>query len=114
MNERLYAYQCQNCDELHYPRHFQCRRCGGESFTAILIEGECKLLTWTRLFNLPEGFDRPYITFGIVRYPNELRIAGHLEVENPLTGMRLYTTVGEIRRRDGKVEQGFIFTDHTA
>lgn len=111
MNDRFYAYQCQICDELHYPRHYLCRRCGGESFNTILITGECELLTWTRLHNLPEGFHQPYLTFGIVRYPNGLRVSGHLKVKNPQIGMKLNTTVGQMRTRDNNIELGFIFTE---
>ena len=111
MHDRLYAYQCQKCDELHYPHHFLCRRCGGDSFTPVLIAGECELLTWTRLHSLPEGFQQPHITFGIVQYPSGLRVAGHLDVENPQIGMRLNTTVGPIRNRDDAIELGFIFIE---
>lgn len=111
MNDGLYAYQCQICDELHYPRHFLCRHCGGDSFKPVLISGECELLTWTRLYNLPEGFQQSHITFGIVQYPDGLRVAGHLNVKNPHIGMRLNTTIGPIRIRDERSEIGFIFTE---
>ncbi len=111
MNERFYAYQCQDCDELHHPRHFLCRRCGGKLFESVRIEGECELLTWTRLYNLPEGFNESSITFGIVRYSNGLKVAGHLKVNQPKTGMKLYTTVGPIKTGLEKIEEGFIFTE---
>ncbi len=111
MDERLFAYRCQHCDELHYPRHFVCRRCGGKSFNPLRITGECELVTWTRLHFLAEGFREPSLTLGIVRYPNGLKVAGQLRVSNPKIGMRLETTVGPIRGGDDAVELGFIFTE---
>ncbi|MGE5544666.1 MAG: Zn-ribbon domain-containing OB-fold protein [Bacillota bacterium] len=113
MSDRFYAFQCQNCDELHYPRHFLCRRCGGDLFNPVLINGECELLTWTRLYSLPEGFQQPCLTFGMVQYPNGLRVTGHLQVKNPRIGMSLNTTVGPIRQRGSRIEQGLIFIDKT-
>jgi uncharacterized OB-fold protein len=77
----------------------------------IRIQGECELLTWTRLYSLPEGFTEPFLTFGIVRYPNGIKVPGRLKVENPRIGMKLKTSVGQIRSRDDVIELGFIFTE---
>jgi len=98
------------CKKIHYPRRFLCPSCGSQSFRAVPLEGECELLTWTRLHSLQSGFEESCLTFGIVRYPNGLRVTGRLEAESPRTGMKLNTRVGQIRAVEGDAGLGLIFT----
>ena len=61
--EQMYAYKCKKCGKLHHPRYIVCQNpdCDGREFEQIPLEGKCKLLTWTRVYNLPEGYMCPWL-----------------------------------------------------
>jgi uncharacterized OB-fold protein len=109
MAEKMYAYKCLNCGELHHPKHYVCRKCGERSFEEILLEGEVTLVTYTIVYNLPEGYMKPYQAFGIVKFENGLTISGQIEAEEIKVGMKLLTSVGIIKEGIGKDYYGFIF-----
>ena len=109
MSEKLFAYKCTECGELHHPRHFVCKKCGAREFEDIVLEGECTLLTWTRVYNLPEGYMKPFLCFGIVQFPNGLTASGQLETTVPEIGMKLDATVDVVKEGIGKDYYGFIF-----
>ena len=68
-------------------------------------------MTWTRVWNLPEGYTEKYLLFGIVQFENGLRASGQLEVDKPKTGMQLYATVKESDERPGKPVSVFVFKE---
>ena len=72
------------------------------------MRGKCRLLTWTRVYNLPEGFDVKYLLFGIVEFENGLRASGRLLVDEPETGMELDAKVGVIKEIVGEDIHGFM------
>lgn len=115
---KITAYKCQNCGTLYYPAPMICKTCsarrdpvtdrGWETFD---LEGPCTLLSWTRLWNLPEGYNKKYLLFGIVEFDNGLRASGQLEVADPKTGMRLRSSVVESDERPGKPVHVFVFRE---
>jgi uncharacterized protein len=106
---KLYAYKCTKCGELHHPKHFVCRKCGHREFDEIELCGEGTVVTWTKVYNLPEGYMIPYMCFGIVQFENGLTVSGQLDCEYPQTGMRVTSTVGVVKETVGKDHLGFIF-----
>lgn len=109
MSEQMVAYQCTGCGELHHPKHFICRKCGARQFEEIPLGGECTLVTWSRVYNLPEGYQKPFLCFGIVCFPNGLTVSGQLEVDQPEIGAKLQATVGIVKEGIGQDHGGFIF-----
>ena len=109
MENKMYAYRCTVCGELHHPKHYVCRKCGARDFDAIPLEGEATLVTYTKVYNLPEGYMKPYIGFGIVQFDNGLTASGQLEADEIQIGMRLKSTVGVIKEGIGADYYGFIF-----
>ena len=109
MEEKMYAYKCTACGELHHPKHYVCKKCGNRKFEEVVLDGEVTLVTYTKVYNLPEGYMKPYIGFGIVKFANGLVVTGQLEVENPEIGMKLMSTVGVVKEGIGKDHYGFIF-----
>lgn len=109
MSEEMYAYKCTACGELHHPKHFVCRKCGAREFEEIPLNGECTLVTWTRVYNLPEGYMKPYICFAVVKFSNGLTVSGQLEADDPVNGMKLVSTVGVVKEGVGRDYFGFIF-----
>lgn len=109
MSEKMYAYKCTVCGELHHPKHYVCRKCGARSFDEVELGGEVTLLTYTKAYNLPEGYMNPYLAFGIVKFDNGLTVSGQIDCEELKIGMKLNTTVGVIKETVGKDCYGFIF-----
>jgi uncharacterized OB-fold protein len=109
MEEKMYAYKCTACGQLHHPKHYVCKKCGNREFEEVVLDGEVTLVTYTKVYNLPEGYMKPYIGFGIVKFTNGLVVTGQLEVENPEIGMKLMSTVGVVKEGIGKDHFGFIF-----
>lgn len=115
---KISAYRCSKCGAVYYPAVMICSKCnarrdpvtnaGWETFD---LEGPCELLTWTRVWNLPEGYDKKYLMFGIVRFGNGLKASGRLEVAEPKIGMRLDATVQESDERPGKPVKVFVFKE---
>ena len=112
------GWRCQKCGTLYYPVPMVCKKCesirdpttnkGWEEFD---LEGPCTLLTWTRVWNLPEGFNRKYLMFGIVEFENGLRASGRIEVEgDPKIGMKLNARAIEADERPGKPVKVFVFS----
>lgn len=113
---KIQAYKCQSCGAIFYPAPMICSKCNarrdpvtGKGWETFDLEGPCTLLTWTRVWNLPEGFMKKYLLFGIVQFENGLRASGRLEVENPVIGMKLTATVIESDERPGKPVKVFVF-----
>ncbi|MBQ6077348.1 MAG: OB-fold domain-containing protein [Clostridia bacterium] len=119
MEERkMYAYRCTKCGKLHHPRYIVCQNpdCDGREFEPVELGGKAKLLTWTRVYNLPEGFTQPWLNFGIVEFENGVRATGQIGFDDIENGMEVVATVGvvrnfEIRYKESvhEPEYGFIF-----
>ena len=100
--EQMYAYKCTKCGKLHHPRYVVCQNpdCDGRAFTEEPLGGKCKLLTWTRVYNLPEGYMQPWLHFGVVEFENGVRATGQIGfVDGIESGMELLATVGVVRTR---------------
>jgi len=115
----MYAYKCLTCGKLHHPRYVACQNseCDGREFEAVPLGGTCKLLTWTRAYNLPEGYMMPWLNFGIVEFQNGVRATGQIGFDDGIeSGMELSATVGKIRDKIIKYKEtvdepqyGFVF-----
>ena len=100
--EQMYAYKCTKCGKLHHPRYVVCQNpdCDGREFEPIPLGGKCKLLTWTRVYNLPEGYMMPWLNFGVVEFENGVRATGQIGFDEGIeSGMELNATVGVVRTR---------------
>lgn len=123
------AYQCPSCDVLHYPATLRCRSCGCRrypedeveliwhkrgyvSWKRVPLEGPCTLVTWTRLWALPEGYEGPWVDLCVVRFPNGVSALAHLEADEPKAGMGLTAGVRHLRDIDGEPFHGLVASDH--
>ncbi|MCL2671711.1 MAG: hypothetical protein FWF10_06715 [Clostridiales bacterium] len=116
----MYQYTCTKCGKVHHPRYIVCQNpdCDGREFEKAPLGGKCKLLTWTRAYNLPEGFEMPWLNFGIVEFPNGVRATGQIGFDEGIeSGMELYATTAKVRDKVIKYKEtvpeskyGFVFT----
>lgn len=126
IDKNVYAYQCPECGELHYPAVMRCKKCryrrypeeevekywkreGYKPWKKVPLGGPCKLLSYTRLWALPAGFDQRNLSFGLVEFKNGLRASGQLLVDKPKIGMKLNVRVEKIKEFYGKVCYGLQF-----
>ena len=115
----VYARKCPGCSTLYYPVPMICGKChsrrdpSGVFFPAwekVGLSGlRGKLITWTKLFNLPKGFNQRYLLFGIAELENGLRVTGRLGFENPKSGIEVVAGVGLVREKVDEDVYGFIF-----
>ena len=116
---KILAYKCDACGAIFYPSTMICSKCGarrdpvtGRGWSTFDLEGPCTLLTWTRVWNLPEGFNKKFLMFGIVAFPNGLKASGRIELEgDPKIGMKLDAKVIESDERPGKPVKVFVFSE---
>lgn len=117
--DQMYAYKCIKCGKLHHPRYVVCQNpeCDGREFEKLPLEGKCRLLTWTRVYNLPEGYMCPWLNFGIVEFENGVRVTGQIGFDEGIeSGMELNATIGVVREKSilyketvTSPQYGFIF-----
>lgn len=107
----LYAYKCNACGELHHPKHQVCRKCGHTEFTEEVLSGKATVLTWTKVYNLPEGYMTPYLFFVIVQFENGLVVSGRYDNDGkyPAIGDVVESTVNVVKEAIGKDFYGFVF-----
>ena len=109
---KLCAYRCRRCGATDHPKPLVCAACGGRAFDEVPLEGMVTLLTYTRVYNLPEGIDKPYLDFGIVEFENGVRVTGRLEVRGEARiGMKLKAETGVVRLLPDGPREGFIFKE---
>jgi len=112
----ILGYKCLTCGTTYYPAPMICRKCSSrrdpvtnKKWETFPLTGPVTLLTWTRVWNLPEGYNVKYMLFGIVEFENGLRASGRLGINNPNIGMKLTARVEESDERPGKPVNIFVF-----
>ena len=117
--QEVFAYKCPECGTLYHPVPMICRKCSTRrdpsgvlfsSWEKVPMSGlKGKLLTWTRVFNLPKGYSDRYLLFGIVALENGLRASGRLLIDQPRSGMEVIARVGLVREKVDEDVYGFTF-----
>jgi uncharacterized OB-fold protein len=101
----IVAYKCKKCGKLHYPFHDRCLACKSREFDKVEPQGDARLLTFTRIYNLPWGFDQRYLTIGVVEFENGVRAMGQIKADESYDlkiGMLLHPAWEPIRVQYGE------------
>lgn len=112
MAREIYAYRCRKCGHLHYPFRMVCKECRQNDFFEFDIEPLPKtgrLLTYTKVHNLPAEFEVETLGLGIVELDNGIRITGQLEVAEPTMGMSVVGEVEIVRKSEYDQYHGMVF-----
>ena len=105
----MYAYKCKKCGHMHHPKYYLCQACGGRDFEEIPLGGKCRILTWTRVHNLPVGFSEKWRNYGIVEFENGIRSSALISFDDIENGMQAVAKAGVVRTADnGEEKSGFI------
>ncbi len=112
MPREIYAYKCKKCGHVHYPYRMVCKHCGENEhneFDPVPLPKSGKLLTFTRLHNLPADYEVPTLDLGIVELENGLRITAQLRIAAPAIGMKVKGEVEVVRREGYDDRYGMVF-----
>ena len=96
-----------------YPKHERCLSCKGREFEEVGLGDECTLITYTKLYALPEGIEMPPLTLGIVDFGKNVRALGQIMTDEPKIGMKLRPVWGKLRKIGEKEIFGFKFEPST-
>jgi uncharacterized OB-fold protein len=106
----LNAYKCGTCGRLMQPKHYRCLSCNGREFEEISVQGDCKLVTFTDVWNLPWGIDERSRLIGIVEFENGLRAMGRIKAAEARIGMKLKASWEPVRVIHGEEVYGLTLT----
>jgi len=112
MAREIYAYKCRRCGTMHYPFRMVCKGCKQNDFfefDTVPLPRKGKLLTFTKVYNLPAQYEVATLGLGIVELENGLRMTGQLQIDEPATGMDVIGSVEIVRRETYDDFYGMVF-----
>ena len=112
MAREIYAYRCRLCDTMHYPFRMVCSGCKQNDFfefDTVPLPKAGKLLTFTRVYNLPAQYEVATLGLGIVELENGMRMLGQLDIDEPVMGMPVQGTVEIVRVEPYDNYYGMVF-----
>jgi uncharacterized OB-fold protein len=89
-----------------------CKNCGENEhneFDAVPLPRAGRLVTFTRLHNLPPAFAVPHLNLGIVQLEGGLTVTGQLRISDPEIGMAVRGEVEIVRSEDYDRYYGMVF-----
>jgi len=108
MHEKMIGFKCKSCGRVMYPRHDRCLSCKGTEFEEVGLAKEGTLLTYTKLYALPEGIEMPPLVLGVADFGG-VRALGQVATDDPKIGMKLRSVWGKLRKIGDKEIYGFKF-----
>ena len=105
----LMAFKCKKCGTIAYPKRFLCSSCKGKEFEEYPLANDGKIVTFTKLWAIPEGIEQLPLTLAIVEFDGKVRVTGQVLNEEIKIGDRVRPVWGHIRKIRGKEIQGFRF-----
>ena len=112
MAREIYAYRCRLCDTMHYPFRMVCSGCKQNDFfefDTVPLPKAGKLLTFTKVYNLPAQYEVATLGLGIVELENGMRMLGQLQIDEPVMGMPVQGTVEIVRKEPYDNYYGMVF-----
>jgi uncharacterized OB-fold protein len=98
---------------MHYPMRMVCKGCKKNDFfefDPVPLPKTGKLLTFTKVYNLPAQYEVATLGLGIVELENGMRMLGQLEIEDPKIGMAVTGSVEVVRKETYDDFYGMVFT----
>ena len=105
----LIGFRCKRCGAVVYPKRFRCPSCKAIDFDEHPLGEEGRVVTFTRLWAIPEGIEKLPLTLAIIEFDGKVRVTGQVLSEEIRTGDRVHPVWGHIRKIRGKEIQGFRF-----
>jgi uncharacterized OB-fold protein len=106
---RLVAFKCEKCGTITYPKRILCPSCRARDFVEYPLGSEGRVVTYTKLWAIPEGIEQLPLTLAIIEFDGKVRVTGQVLSEDIKTGRRVGPVWGHVRKIRGKEIQGFRF-----
>ncbi len=90
-------------------RESSCKQNDVFEFDTVPLPKTGKLLTFTRVYNLPAQYEVATLGLGIVELENGMRMLGQLEIDDPEIGMAVEGTVEVVREEPYDNYYGMVF-----
>jgi len=107
--EGLHATQCRVCGKAYFPPRADCASCLSSDMEWFRVEGKGKLVSYTRAYFGPTGFeeDVPYVL--AVADFNKVKVFGRLKVDLPEDGLKtgMSVQVKTLTLTGGKISYEF-------
>ncbi len=100
--------RCKKCGTVVYPKRFLCPSCRGKDFDEQRLGDRGTVVTFTKLWTIPEGIEQLPLTLAIVEFEGKVRVTGQVTGEVKL-GDTVRPVWGHIRRIQGQEVEGFRF-----
>jgi uncharacterized OB-fold protein len=91
-----------------YPKRAVCPRCKERRFSEFEISGLGTVLTYTKLYAVPEGVDELPLILGISEF-GDVMVTGQIVDKNVKVGDKVRLAWGKLRKSQGKEICGFKF-----
>jgi len=105
----LVGFKCKKCGTVAYPKRFLCPSCKAKDFEEYPLGDEGRVVTFTKLWAIPEGIERLPLTLAIVEFDGKVRVTGQVLSDEIKTGDKVRPVWGHVRNIRGKEIQGFRF-----
>jgi uncharacterized OB-fold protein len=112
MAREIYAYKCRQCGTMHYPFRMVCKGCKSNDFfefDTVPLPKAGKLVTFTRVYNLPAQYEVATLGLGVVELENGMRMLGQLDIDDPQVGMAVRGSVEVVRKETYDDFYGMVF-----
>jgi uncharacterized OB-fold protein len=106
--QKMIGYKCEYCGIKIYPKREICPKCRKSEFTELEINEIGKVVTFTKLYAVPDGIDEKPLILGIVDF-NGIRITGQIADSKIKIGDKVEPFWGKLRESQGKKIYGFKF-----
>ena len=107
--KKLLGYECNGCGKKMYPKHAVCPKCKKRAFSEFEIEKTGTIMTYTKLYAVPEGVDIKPLILGVIKFNDGVKVIGQLIGEDVKIGDEVRPVWGELRKSQGKEIYGFKF-----
>ncbi len=104
----LVGFKCRKCGAVVYPKRFVCPSCKGKEFEEHALGDQGRVVTYTKLWTIPEGIEQLPLTLAIVEFEGKVRVTGQVLGEVNV-GDSVRPVWGHIRRIQGQDVEGFRF-----
>lgn len=108
MEQKFVGFKCKSCRRVVSTKHDRCPSCKAAEFEEVELPKVGKLITYTKLYTLPQGIEMPPLTLGIADF-NGVRVLGQVTTDSPKTGMLVKPIWGKLRKLNEKDIYGFKF-----
>lgn len=106
--QKMIGYKCNHCGIKLYPKRKICPKCRKSEFTELEINEIGKVLTFTKLYAVPDGIDEKPLILGIVDF-NGIKVTGQITDSEIKIGDKVEPFWRKLRESHGKEIYGFKF-----